>query len=94
MDDSVDNYGFLADHALPQYFTIIIIIIIIIFFIIYLFFFSLRPKQNVFLWFGGWSALKWYLKSCWKCYNLVDLICTLLYLHLNMSKKVVAEFTI
>ena len=55
---SVDNYGFLADHALPQYFTIIISIIIII------------------------------------IYNLVDLICTFLYLHLNMSKKDVAEFTI
>ena len=55
---SVDNYGFLADHALPQYFTIIISIIIII------------------------------------IYNLVDLICTFLYLHSNMSRKVVAEFTI
>ena len=54
---SVDNYGFLADHALPQYFTIIISIIIII------------------------------------IYNLVDLICTFLYLHLNMSREVVAEFT-
>ena len=55
---SVDNYGFLADHALPQYFTIIISIIIII------------------------------------IYNLVDLICTFLYLHFNMSREVVAEFTI
>ena len=31
---SFDNNGFLADHALPQYFTIIMIIIMIIFFFI------------------------------------------------------------
>ena len=52
MDDSVDNYGFLADHALPQYFTIIILLLLL-FFILYIyiyiyFFFSLRSKQNFF----------------------------------------------
>ena len=50
MDDSVDNYGFLADHALPQYFTIIILLFFF-FYIIYIyiyFFFSLRSKQNFF----------------------------------------------
>ena len=45
---SVDNYGFLADHALPQYFTIIIIIIIIIFFIIYFFFFHYGLSRTFF----------------------------------------------
>ena len=36
MDDSVDNYGFLADHALPQYFTIIILLLLL-FFILYIY---------------------------------------------------------
>ena len=40
MDDSVDNYGFLADHALPQYFTIIILLLLFFYIIyIYIFFF-------------------------------------------------------
>ena len=45
---SVDNYGFLVDHALPQYFTIIMIMIIMIMIMIMIIFFSLRSKQNFF----------------------------------------------
>ena len=48
----VDNYGFLADHALPQYFTIIILLLLFFLYFIYIYMyiyiFSLRSKQNFF----------------------------------------------
>ena len=54
MDDSVDNYGFLADHALPQYFTIIILLLLLFLYYIYIYLLKTESLDNAILAF--WLA--------------------------------------